>query len=52
MNDSKNNNVENIYFNQIEFYNKCMITTTDMENVFINEDLFKTPLYKKIDFLD
>lgn len=49
MNDSKNNNVENIYFNEIGFYNKSMITTTNMENIFINEDLFITPLYKKIE---
>lgn len=48
VNDSRTNNIENIYFNDIDFYEKSMITTTDMENVFINEKLFKTPLYKKI----
>ncbi len=43
------NTVESICFRKIEFYNKFMITTTDMENVFINENLFKLPLYKKIE---
>lgn len=47
--NSDRNNVENINFNEIDFHSKSMITTTDMENVFINEELFKTPLYKKIE---
>lgn len=47
--DDKNNNVESIYFKGLEFHNKFTISTTDMENEFINEELFKLPMYKKIE---
>lgn len=43
------NTVESIYFRNIDFNNKFLITTPEMENVFINEELFKFPLYKKIE---
>lgn len=43
------NNVESVCFRKIEFNNRYVITTNDMENVFINEELFKLPLYKKIE---